>query len=389
MQGKLRTALSLIGRPREFVRVLQERCRGAFYPLMNSVSSAWWFYLPRNLRVCRKYWFRLASQPDLNTPRKYTEKAQWRKLHAPQIELIARVTDKVEVLEYVRARIGGDHLLPVLWVCDSISADDVRALGDGVVVKPTHRSGQVAIIEHQDDVDAEAIAAHMSRCLRWPYSMQGEEPWHGWHKPRIFAQPLIYSPEGSRYIQDVKFHVFNQPEGPPRLVAEVINTTPHWRAIFNERYERLPFDWSPSQYPPPEVDPPKPNNFDEMLANAVILAREFDYVRVDFLLGAGNYYFSEMTFAPAGGFPCMEPSEWDEVVGSWWHLETGSRVDRFRWRYRAWRPLRKTENPLRLLLGLHRHWPDINVPGLRHSDYLKAASLDPTVSMNKPPRRGA
>lgn len=364
---KAATALRLLVSPARFVEVILEKYRARILQWLL-------FYGPRAARIRRRHFTRLGWGPNIKNPTSYTDKVQWRKLYCPQIELFAVLADKVGALPYVAERIGTEHILNPTWIGSYIDEPIVRSLGDGVVIKPTHRSGQVAIIERQEDVNAAAIAEHMARSLRWPYSMASEEPWYGWQQPQIVAQPLILSPEGNKYIQDIKFHIFRRAEGQPKVVCEVINTTPHWRVIFDENFQRLPFEWSPSDYPPPSVVPERPERFEEMLRDAIALADGIDYVRVDFLLGSDNYYFPELTFGPVGGRPLMDPPEWDEIVGGWWDLDVGDVWQRAMWRARAWWPMWATEMPIRLVRRLALHEDDIFLPALQHEQYLKDKS---------------
>ena len=369
---KAKTFTSLLSTPTALAQVLRDKyrrmARVVVLPFVRpNVERI--FYGSLKQRIKARYRIMFHRKPNLRRPQLWTEKAQWRKLYCPQVELLGQVTDKVGVYEYVRERIGDKHLLPIIWVGDTFTPDDLRNLGDGIVLQPTHRSGQVAFIEKAEYVDYEALSGLLHRMLAWPYSMCGQEPWYGRIKPQIVARPLITNSEGSPFLNDCKFHIFKQPDGSTKVICEIINTYPHWRAIFDESYERLPFDWSPNQYPPPSVDPPKPEQFEAMLADAYELAADFDYVRVDFMMGAQEYYFSELTFAPAGGRPQITPSCWDEVVGSYWHLDIGNPVKRFFWKCRAWLPLWRTERPMRNLRRLYRYRDDWAISGMRPKHY--------------------
>ena len=360
--------------PRELLRVLREKT--AFLP----APATWFqnldpietdaFYYSIRKRIVTRYWKAFGRKPNLCNPQLYSEKVQWRKLYCPQVELLGRVTDKVGVYEYIREKLGNDHLLPILWLGDKFDEETLRSLGDQIVLQPTHRSGQVVFIEKSEYILYEELSKWLHRMLRQPYSMLGQEPWYGRIHPQIVARPLVRNPDGTPYLNDCKFHLFKQKDGSTKVICEIINTYPHWRAIFDENFKRLPFDWSPDTYPPPQDNPEKPKQFEEMLADAQVLSSDFDYVRVDFMMGAEEYYFTELTFAPAGGHPEITPPEWDKIVGSYWDLDTGNMFKRFFWKTRAWLPLWKTERPMRNILRLYRYkQSEWAIRGIRQIDY--------------------
>ena len=44
------------------------------------------------------------------------------------------------------------------------------------------------------------------------------------------------------------------------------------------------------------------------------------HLRVDLYEVDGQIYFGELTFSHWGGFVPFEPSEWDDILGSWINL---------------------------------------------------------------------
>lgn len=367
---KLKTAVFLLRNPKRLASVLGEK-RDIYRAkvLGTQVPPEFYFSLKNRIRVRYKRIF--GRYPNLFNPQLYTEKVQWRKLYCPDIKKIASVTDKAGVYEYVKSRISEEHLLAIIWLGGTISPEEVRELGDGIVLQPTHRSGQVIFIERQDEVDADVISEKLNEMMKWPYSIIGQEPWYGYSKPRIIARPLVRNSDGSPYLNDCKIHAFKQADGSFKLICEIINTYPHWRAIFSENFERLNFEWSPDMYPPPDFEVDKPKAFDAMVKDAKALAADFDYVRVDFMVGAHEYYFTELTFAPAGGHPKMDPPEWDAIVGSYWNLDTGNYLKRCFWFFRTWAPLWKTERPARCLRLMHKSVNEIYIPGIKPINYQK------------------
>jgi len=322
------------------------------------------FYQPLKSRIMWRYRSHFGRNPDLRTPRLFSEKVQWRKLYCPQVQSFAVLSDKLQAYDYVRERIGDQHLNTVLWAGEQLTPEIVCSLGDNIIYQPTARSGQVLKIMEVSKVSPEKFCALINPLLKWPYSMIGEECWYGQAKQTIAARPLVYWEGGPDYVCDVKMHVFQGQGAAQQIIVELIDHSTfikgkregedqHWRVMLNEFGEVMPFDWNPKDYHPPIEMPELPYCFFEIVENGKKLAAGIDYVRVDFLVTSENFYFAEMTFAPTGGMMHMEPSEWDLKVGEMWNLDTGSFFQRFRWKQRAWRPLWKTEFPVRNLRRLY------------------------------------
>ena len=62
-----------------------------------------------------------------------------------------------------------------------------------------------------------------------------------------------------------------------------------------------------------------PDFFDSMLKDAQTLCADFPFVRVDFFIANGTYYFAELTFTPGGGMMPFNPDKYD--------LEWGQMID--------------------------------------------------------------
>lgn len=184
------------------------------------------------------------------------------------------------------------------------------------------------------------------------------------------VQPILKSPTDSEHLDDLKFHVFAQPDGSQKVISYLVNANEHWLAMFDEDFRRMDFDWHTDLYPPPLHEPQRPDAYEDMLRDAKRLAEGIDYVRVDFMVATDNYYFTELTFTPTGGRPRMSPPEWDLILGDYWHLNTGNAFKRLYWLTRTWLPLWRTERPMRVLRRLASLQSEINMRGLRPPDYL-------------------
>ena len=82
---------------------------------------------------------------------------------------------------------------------------------------------------------------------------------------------------------------------------------------FDREFNWLDFTWG---YEHAEVQPKKPDKFDEMVAVAEKLAKGLPHIRVDLYECNGQIYFGELTFFDGSGFDKIEPEEWEYKIGN-------------------------------------------------------------------------
>ena len=68
--------------------------------------------------------------------------------------------------------------------------------------------------------------------------------------------------------------------------------------------------------------------FDEMVATAEVLAKDFPHVRVDFYDVQGQVVFGELTFYNASGYTKFTPDEFDFIMGEQFKLPPVTREDK-------------------------------------------------------------
>ena len=95
------------------------------------------------LRIRLSYGWRHRRLPDLDTPRRFTEWVQWRKLNERSAAL-ARLTDKCASKALVAARLGSLWVVPTLWSGEV--APDVPLWPVPFVIKASHGCNQYAIV---------------------------------------------------------------------------------------------------------------------------------------------------------------------------------------------------------------------------------------------------
>ena len=95
--------------------------------------------------------------------------------------------------------------------------------------------------------------------------------------------------------------------------------TNHTRAMFDENFSKLPFQFSAVNLPITK-DVEKPHNLTALLEISKTLAKSLNYVRVDVYNTDNRIYVGELTFTPAGGTSRFYPAQYDRIYGDLWRL---------------------------------------------------------------------
>lgn len=248
----------------------------------------------------------------LLSPRRYTEKVQWRKL----FDLDPRYTilnDKLAVRDFIARRVGDAFLTPLLWA----GGNDVPllALERPYIVKSTHASGHIFRVRCSDVIDCVAAQKTFRDWLSEDYGAAWNEPAYGSVPRKLLVERLVMRPDGTPPIER-KVWVFH---GRVRLVQTLINdgTQNHHAAFHNRNWQRLNWYLRSPPNPGPFEAPPQLATIIEI---AEALGAGFDHVRVDFYDTADRIWIGEMTICPYSGLVPFAPDEVDFMIGSYWQI---------------------------------------------------------------------
>ena len=261
--------------------------------------------------------FRLAFRQrlHLDPPKTYSEKLQWIKLNDRK-PIYSRMVDKVDAKKYIAECIGEGHTLATLGVWDSFDEIDFDALSDQFVLKTSHDSGGAMLCRNKADFDYEAARRFYSKHLAVNYYTAYREWPYRNVKPRILAEELLPTDDGS-VLTDYKFFCFN---GEPKMMyitKEEDKTSPI--DFFDMDFKPLPLSMD---YFPSVILPEKPALFEQMrdAARAIASRNHTYHLRVDFYCSRGNFYVGEMTFFHGAGFQRITPESWEDTLGEWIRL---------------------------------------------------------------------
>ncbi len=278
-------------------------------------SKGWFDRLPDEL--CLRLLFRasLGTWPDLTNPQTFSEKIQWLKLHDRRPEYTV-MADKYRVRDYVRDKIGGDCLIPLLGVWDDPDEIDFSSLPEQFVLKCNHNSGRgMYICRDKSRMDPEKVKAELRRGLAQDYYLTGRE-WPYRDIPRKIICEKYMEEDGRADLRDYKFFCF---DGTP-FFCQVISdrSTRETIDFFDMDWNYQPFTGLslPDQpYPHSASAIPKPETLEQMKTCAAILSAGHAFLRVDFYEINRKMYFGELTFYPASGFGTFSPEAWNRRLG--------------------------------------------------------------------------
>lgn len=270
--------------------------------------------IPFNLGV--KYKFHRIHGYPINE-KSFSSKIQRRKFKGKN-SLFSLCSCKFSVREYVRLKVGDDVLIPLLFVSDRINVKDVNQFDKDVVLKASHNSGPVYIIDKNSSVNIEHVVHDLNKQLTIDYGIKSREKWYSAITPLIIAEEKLTTQDGE-IPEDYKFHVFNQGNGEFEIFIQIdfSRHDNHSRTIYDKNLNII--DTSIC-YPNYNIEHSKPKNFDYMIEVAKKLASDFSYVRVDLYNVNGKVYFGELTFAHGGGFEKFSNYEYDLLFGNLWLL---------------------------------------------------------------------
>jgi hypothetical protein len=252
-----------------------------------------------------RYW------PDIRSPDSFNEKLLHRKLFTSDSRF-STVEDKYQIRKYVADRIG-DHILPDLYhVTEDPSTIPFDQLPDAFVIKPSHLSGPIHIVDNKHNIDHRSIK---NTCTEWLNQRHGTirgEYWYEEIERKILIEERLCDDKTDIPL-DFKFFVFHgQVE---YIEVDIDRFSDHTRRFYDREWNPQEFEL---KYPVGRViDEPK--MLEEMITVAECLGADFDFIRVDLYQPNGErVVFGELTVAHGSGEERFTPQEYDFKLGELW-----------------------------------------------------------------------
>lgn len=254
---------------------------------------------------------------NLENPRRYTEKMQWRKLFEcdPRMTVLS---DKYEVREWVKSTIGEEYLIPLIGVWERPEDIDFDMLPDSFVLKTNNACETNIIVRDKKQLNQSIVRETLDYWLKIPFwSFSGEMHYKN-IKPRIIAEKYI-TVEDTQDLPDYKFLCFDGKVYCSYFIKDRIKGHEETQlGIFDRDFNLLPY--YRTELLPIRTVQPKPLHYEQMVELAEKLSKGFSHVRVDLYDVNGKIYFGEMTFTNGSGFFVHEPDCFDYILGEQWKM---------------------------------------------------------------------
>lgn len=193
------------------------------------------------------------------------------------------LTDKEYFKLFVAAIVGENYTVETEAVLRSKADVDSYTFPDGFCAKPTHMSGEVLIVKRGESFDKDRIK-------RWfdldHYAISRERNYR-LLRPKVIIEKIIF---GESDITD--FRIFCVGGKAKVFCIDVGKYSNYRRAFYSIDWQKLDFSLGHPLY---EGEIERPENLSEMIEIAEKLARQLNFVRVDFYSNGKQCFLGEMT----------------------------------------------------------------------------------------------
>ena len=236
-----------------------------------------------------------------DAPKDMNEKQRWIQFNTEDPIMWAKLADKYEVRNYIKNKGYGDILVKLYGKWDDAKDIDFGSLPNSFVLKTTHGSGEIIIVEDKNTLDISSVRKKLNKYLHTPYGLESAEYHYLKIKPIIIAEELLTADKKlSSSIIDYKFYTFH---GIPKACAVFFNRDVIKHEVSYGLYD---MDWNCIEnnknhyFDSSGITIPKPKRLHEMIEICKKLASDFPFVRLDLYESNNRVYFGEFTFTPSG-----------------------------------------------------------------------------------------
>ncbi len=256
----------------------------------------------------------IGHKPNLETPETFTEKIQWMKFNQ-STEIKGLLSDKYEAPKYAAEKYPDIKIIPQLGVWDKAEDIDFDKLPAQFVLKCNHGSAMNIIVKDKSKLNISKTRKKLNDWLKVDFDMVNGmyENHYKFINRKIIAETYIEEPDGN--LHDYKFHCFG---GEPKFIEFIGDRLSNTHTIHSSIYTA---DWKKTNISfnddtPYECDFAVPEKLPQMLELAKQMAKDFNYVRVDFYYIQNEIYFGELTFTPDSGMIKFNPEKTDKEWGN-------------------------------------------------------------------------
>ncbi len=251
--------------------------------------------------------------PHLKDPRTFSEKLHYR-VHCAEDPYYRLYGCKFTAPYYLQQKTDMEVHIPRRYgVYRTLSLEDIESWPEQLVLKSSFAAGLNRIIYDKSSIDPVELCRTFNRDIRRIKNSQNKrDPF-----AVIIAEELLLLPSGA-IPEDYKFHCFHNSNDEFQFLLQVDRDRfqNHGQDIYDSDLKPVPYTWNLRPKSGQAFHPPK--NFDQMIAIARQLSRDFDYMRIDLYNIEGKIYFGEFTPYHRGGKAPIYPRAWDYKLGEMW-----------------------------------------------------------------------
>ena len=198
--------------------------------------------IPDKIFVRLMFRIRMGYHINLKKPITLNEKINWLKLN-DRTPLHTICSDKFEVRNYVKEKIGSTYLVPLYFHTfnpKDITSENINRVP--CIIKTNHDSGGGSIVRDTISPNWDQMQRNFKRRLRGNHYWTSREWQYKNIKPRIIVEKLLQNSFGEIPF-DYKLHCFN---GRVKMISVDIGrgTDLHFRNWYSPEWKREPYKWS-------------------------------------------------------------------------------------------------------------------------------------------------
>ncbi len=252
------------------------------------------------------YYVKTGEKLNLRHPKTLNEKIQWLKIYDDKPIKIT-LTDKVLAKNWVKEKIGGQYLKPVLWLGDKFDDIPFDELPDVFIIKCSHGCKWQAVIKDKNKFLENNKLVNL---IKEQFDGWLSQSFFGWSdfetqykdiKPKIIIEPLLRD-NLNKVPFEIEIWCFN---GKAKIIHRYKEISFNDKSSFREinSYDENLNQSDIKFYGMNKIVYSEPDDIiKEAKALSEVLAKEFKLVRVDWMIYKNKLYFNEMTFTPQSGF---------------------------------------------------------------------------------------
>ena len=235
----------------------------------------------------------------------FEDKLNWLIIHDTN-NLKARCSDKILLHYYSKKKLGKDICNNILKIYNSEKEIHLKELPNQFVLKANHGSGFNIIVENKTEFNLTQAKILLKDWMNIDYGVMATEFHYSFINNRIFAEEYI-----GNNLKNYKFLCYN---GKPKYVYVSIKEGENkYRNFYDMNWNFINFQCLSESHPTYHY--PKPKFFELMKKYAIILSKDFKFVRVDLYELENEIRLGELTFTPMNSFFYCKNKEHEIELG--------------------------------------------------------------------------